>query len=718
MSVADCLKRISDGIKNINGSQMLDEGAAAEAKVKALYKLSTDPSFLRRFDSYIRNAYLTGLPTHINNNIDNLVRLTLNIPLTPIRAVMDKNVEFADTARLAEGWARGWMKAAPRFWTNLTDTLKAGGIGMNEVDNVAQTWQSSRVADNAFLNKIATLPTALSRAFDDGAKAILESMANEVSLSRLKANDKVIKYAQKNNISDIDKELRKFLQGDASQFDLLDKVSDIAKYKAEAKMYAAMNTLNSPLGNRFFDRLTKKVEGLRESVPGSSIWLPFIKVPYLATKEAVTYIPGVGEFRVRGAKQDALKATEMIADTKLKITDTKRRVLQLQKEANVTEDTALNSMQLGQAQSRLAKLQQQLTQLEGAKSFYEGLPSRFRAQQIVGAGLAMSVYSAAYNGYITGHFEDPGLRERMQAAGIPPMSVKIGDRWINYEKLEPFATIMGMVADYAEHEKSMKAQGKALLSADSVAKLPNIIVNNILNKTFTEPLSQMFQALQDPERYGNFFINSLGAVVPAGVAQVAKIQDPTQRVTKGENALETAQNVVQARIPQNPMGIPSKGQLPANVDILGQPKSTGTAAENIIGKNVLSPLVEGALGIPAKQQTTTQRLLDNPYLTVSGIKAKFNGIDITQKELEFLRTEAGQIANQMLSGLGASSEFTSLPKPLQAKIVTKVFEDSRKIAKNKNMMMLFSTPERIEQYKQNILKRVGGQQDTSVPERQ
>lgn len=719
MSVADCLKRISDGIKNINNSNMLDEGAAATAKVQALYKLSTEPTFLRRFDSYIRNAYLTALPTHINNNIDNLVRVTLQIPLTPIRAVMDKNIEIADTLRMTNGWAKGWMKAAPRFWNNLTETLRVGGIGIGDID-ANQTWHSSKVADNLWLNRIATLPTALSRAFDDGAKAILESMANEMSLARLIDNDKVKKFASKNGIGaeEVEKELRKYLAGDVSKFDMLDRFSDIAKYKAEAKLFADMNTLNNPLGNSFFDRVTKKVEGFREAIPGSSIWLPFIKVPYLATKEAVTYIPGIGELRTIQAKKDLQKTVEAIADTKAKLTDAKRNLGSLDKTVNTTENPALLALQQGQARSRIEKLQKQLTQLEGAKDFYEKLPSRFRAQQIVGAGLAASVYNMAYNGYITGHFEDPGLRERMKAAGIPPMSVKIGDRWVGYEKLEPFATIMGLVADFAEHEKSMAKEGKALLSADSIAKMPRLIVDNILNKTFTEPLSQMLQALQEPDRYGNFFINSLGAVVPAGVAQVAKIQDPVERVTKGENALETIGNVVQARIPETGLGIPSRSQLPANIDILGQQKSTGTLTENILGKNVVSAGVQALGGTPAQQQTLTQRLLENPYLTISGVKATFNGIDITQKELEVLRTEAGQFANQMLAGLGASAEFTSLPKPIQAKVVTKVFEDARKIAKNKNIGMLFSSPERIEEYRQNILKRVGAQQDTSIPERQ
>lgn len=719
MSVADCLKRISDGIKGINESNMLDEGAAGAAKVQALYKLSTEPSFLRRFDSYIRNAYLTALPTHINNNIDNLVRVSLQIPLTPIRAAIDKNVELADTTRMATGWAKGFMKAAPRFWNNLSETLRVGGLGIGDID-VKQTWHSSKVADNLWLNRIATLPTALSRAFDDGAKAVLESMANEMSLARLIDNDKVKKFAAKNNIGtdEVEKELRKYLAGDTSKFDLLDRFSDIAKYKAEAKLYSDMNTLNSPLGNSRLDKVAKKVEGFREAIPGSSIWLPFIKVPYLATKEAVTYIPGVGELRSLQAKKDLQKTVEALADTKTKLLDAKRKLGVFEKTAQTTEDPALHALQQGQARSRVEKLQQQLTQLEGAKDFYEKLPSRFRAQQIVGAGMAMAVYNTAYNGYITGHFEEPGLRERMKAAGIPPMSVKIGDRWVSYEKLEPFSTVMGMVADFAEHEKSMLKEGKALLSPESVAKIPRIVVDNILNKTFTEPLSQMLQALQDPDRYGNFFINSLGAVVPAGVAQVAKIQDPTERVTKGENALETARNVVQARIPETGTGLPSRRELPANIDLLGQAKSTGTTTENILGKNIVSAGVETLGGTPAQQQTMTQRLLENPYLTVSGMKASVNGIEINQKQLEQLRSESGVLANKFLTAMVEYGAFQDMPRPMQAKIINGVFESTRNIARKQALGTILGDDKLRQQFLDNIMKRAGARPETAPVERQ
>jgi len=275
-----------------------------------------------------------------------------------------------------------------------------------------------------------------------------------------------------------------------------------------------------------------------------------------------------------------------------------------------------------------------------------------------------------------------------------------------------------MVADYAEHEKSMLKEGKALLSADSVKKFPKIISENILNKTFTEPLSQILRGLQDPERYGTPLISSLGAVVPAGVAQVARIQDPVQRATKGENIVEELGNIVQSRIPANPMNIPSKEQLPPKVDILGKPKSTGSLTENIVGKGPVAGAAETALGLQAPQQTPAQKLLDNPYLTVSGMTAKMNGIELTQSELALLNSQAGGIVNNLLMELGSNRAFTSAPRPLQAKIINKLFEDSRKIAKLSNMNMVFSSEERRENFIKGILKKSGALPDTAPAERE
>lgn len=714
MSVADCLKKISDGIKTINNSEYLDEGAAAAAKVKSLHKLATEPTYLQQFDSYIRNAYLSSLPTHVHNNLDNLVRIALNIPLTPVRALFDKNVQVADTARLMEGMAKGFMKAAPRFWKNLSETLRAGGIGFADVAD-SGNYPAGKISDNLFLNKIATLPTALTRSFDEGAKAILDSMGHEIAMSRLIVDPKVAAFAKKFKIAEaeIKPELRKMLIGDASKFDLLAKFEpSVGKHREEVKMWSEFNTLNDKLGKHMDEKLVKMVESAREYLPGSSLILPFIKITYKAAKEAATYgVPFIGEVRVVQAKRDAAQAIELIAKTKEKITNAKRDVAALNKQLAGAEDPTLTKMQLGQKQSYLDKLQQTLTQATAAKDFYEKLPSRYRAQALIGAGITASVWSLAESGTITGHFNDPATRERMQAAGIPPMSIKIGDRWYAYDRLEPFATIMGMVADLNAHSQAMAKEGKSLMSSDTVAATLKAVADNTLNKTFTENLGQMFMALQEPERYGSPFVQALGGLVPAGVAQAAKIMDPTQRVTKGETGFETAGNVLQARIPPNPLGIPSREQLPAKVDLLGKPVSTGSTTENIMGKTAVTPLVEAAVGIPPKPRTGAQMLLDNPYLKISGVTATMDGVKLTQKDLELLRSDVGYFFNQSLSALAESRAFKDAPRPFQAKIIMTYMDQAKKLGRAMNQGMKFDSEEKIDQFINNIVKKQGAQED-------
>ena len=190
----------------------------------------------------------------------------------------------------------------------------------------------------------------------------------------------------------------------------------------------------------------------------------------------------------------------------------------------------------------------------------------------VGSLTAMAIYDAASKGQITGAAptETPE-RDAFYAEGKQPYSVKVGDKYYSYGRLEPVSTIFGVAADaFHVFDKSTEEEKEQIAS-----KLIKSITENLTNKTFMQGLTTAMNAISDPERSGQYFLESLaGTAVPTGVAQVAKAIDPTLRET------ETIVDHIKSRIP----GVSKK--LPPKVDRRGKE----VKREGGVAANILSPV--------------------------------------------------------------------------------------------------------------------------------
>lgn len=688
--VGDCLKRIADGIKQVNNSQYFDEAAAAQAKAKAIYKVTKDPTFLQKFDSYIRNSYLSATTTAVTNFLGNVTKVITEPFVTFGTSLTSKDVKMVDALHEMQGMAKGFMKAAPRFWNNLSDTLKQGGLGAVDLPESATVGMTSgKISDIRLLNQVATFPIALTKALDEGTKAVLDSMGMEVAKARLLRDPRLQAFAKKNKLSDeiLDAEAGKFLLGDPSQLDALGKFTDIGKYAKEIKLWSDFNTYNNPLGNSTFDRIAKAIEGARERTPVvGTLLVPFIKVPLNVAKEGATYVPGLGMLRTITAKNDYNTAVTKVGELELKLRDAKRKAGQ-----------ATDPNQAEAAIARVEKLTDDLNKMKAYRDFVKEMPARFRAQQLIGAGIALQTYSMANSGLITGHFNDPALRERMEAAKIPPMSVKIGNQWYSYEKIEPFATIMGMMADWSAHEKSMAREGKPLMDIETAKKVPQILADNFLNKTFTESLFKVSQAMSQPERYGSNLAGILNPVVPSAVAQVATLQDPTKRDIR--EGLMSPVNALQARIP----GL--REQLPAQVDILGREKQQiSSTAEGLLGKQPLVP--------KSAEQTPVERMISNPFLSVGKMTKDVYGVELEPKDYEMMNKGAGQMVVSILNSFAADPTFNSQPRPMQAAMVKKVFSQVRENMKKMKAGEMMNDPALEQKIIEGAMRKKGLGADT------
>jgi endonuclease YncB( thermonuclease family) len=251
------------------------------------------------------------------------------------------------------------------------------------------------------------------------------------------------------------------------------------------------------------------------------------------------------------------------------------------------------------------------------------------AKMVVGTGFGAAIYEAALDGRITGSApSDPKKSRLLYADGWKPYSIKVGDTYYSYKRLDPFSTTLGVAADLATLPEGMSDRQRE----DKVTLVVASIMGNLASKTWLSGVSDVVGALHDPERNADNMMQRLvGALlIPNLVAGTARTVDPTQR------EVETIGDSLQARIPG------MRDDLMPRRDIWGEP----IRQEGGLGPDWLSPVwVSQKLNDPVNRE-----LLKIGY--APGIlPKKVAGRELTPEEYDRYTAQAGQLSHDMLGHL-------------------------------------------------------------------
>lgn len=152
----------------------------------------------------------------------------------------------------------------------------------------------------------------------------------------------------------------------------------------------------------------------------------------------------------------------------------------------------------------------------------------------IGTGTSIMLAAADYadRGLITGKGpNDPARREALMRQGWRPYSVRVGDKWVEYQRADPYGMLMGFAADMAEINRTMEIDGDKLdefseLWAAGVAA----ISGTVISKTYMKGMADFFWMMEDPQRRAFGYLGGeVGSIVPAGVAFAKGIDDPVMR---------------------------------------------------------------------------------------------------------------------------------------------------------------------------------------------
>lgn len=186
------------------------------------------------------------------------------------------------------------------------------------------------------------------------------------------------------------------------------------------------------------------------------------------------------------------------------------------------------------------------------------------------AALLYFMQSGKGNELITGY--GPKNKEQRESWEMnnQQYSIKIGDNWVSYNRLDPIATMLGIIADINEAQTYNELSDGDMEKVFSVAALA--FSNNITSKSYVQGLDNLFDFLKfkDPIKDAEKFLGSIaGGFVPNAVNQALNFEE--------DRPLREARGIIDRIIKRTPAG----GNLPPRRNMLGEaltiPSSGGVA---------------------------------------------------------------------------------------------------------------------------------------------
>ena len=284
------------------------------------------------------------------------------------------------------------------------------------------------------------------------------------------------------------------------------------------------------------------------------------------------------------------------------------------------------------------------------------------AKIAMGSSIGAMVASLASEGLITGGGpSSPEAMSTLRATGWQPYSVKVGDKYISYSRLEPLGMIMGISADMSDIAGMISDKE----SDEIAARIVSAITNNLTSKTWLRGASDLVEMVNDPDRYGDRWLQRYaGTLVPTAVATYTRSEDPVIRQT------ETMIDGIKARLPGY-----SKDLLPRR-NVWGEP----IVLQGGLGPDMISPFY---VSKDVKDKVSEEAVRLN--VRISRPTKTLSGAELLPKEHNRLQELSGKMSKSILDQVVNSDAWDSLPDFAKERTYIDVINTSREAARKQLM---------------------------------
>jgi hypothetical protein len=268
----------------------------------------------------------------------------------------------------------------------------------------------------------------------------------------------------------------------------------------------------------------------------------------------------------------------------------------------------------------------------------------------VGTAVSAGIYGLALDGFVTGSGpRNPSEREMWLAAGNKPNSFHVGDLWIPYDNMEPWATLLSTAADTADYAIRMENSGETgwesnldVLTWGYSAGL----LKALADKSLMAGILDFAQVTADPRRFMQTYLqNTALSMNPQFITMTRNIIDPYFREQR--TFLDSLRN----RVPGLSETLPTQRSW-----LDGAPKE-----RNGGWMSAVSPLY-----VETKEQTASMKLADE-LMGYKGLRLNpgkiVNGNELTGEqesryhELHGTLRLNGKTQVEALNALMASKKF-------------------------------------------------------------
>lgn len=257
----------------------------------------------------------------------------------------------------------------------------------------------------------------------------------------------------------------------------------------------------------------------------------------------------------------------------------------------------------------------------GRETIRETAMAKTRAA--LGSAILASLATFAMSGRISGSGRSlsEAERDKLYRRGWQPNSIKIGDKWYSYQNINPINIPLSMVGNAYE---LYKEKGEV----PSLSELAPVVLkmgNSLLDQSYLQGISNLFNALESPEYKGKYYLqNTIASFASPGfIRQTVRAIKPTIYEREGlGQMLKAGYGLTAGLFPRrNVWGEAIKGVPATGLPIFPTTEKVSALERELDRLNITPTFVSDRLSISGETQKLPQELA-NKYQELAGKTSK------------------------------------------------------------------------------------------------